>query len=71
MKAVRRFGFLIGVLFIGMIIGNFGALTAFLILGPLFILWLLLWDDKRLRQRRYQQKYYQMETEYFYPDDYH
>lgn len=71
MKAVRRFGFLIGVLLIGIIIGNFGSLIAFLILGPLFILWLILWDDKRLRQRRYQQQYYQMDTEYFYPEDYH
>ncbi|MHC5267753.1 hypothetical protein ACYSNO_01000 [Enterococcus sp. LJL98] len=71
MKAVRRFGFLIGVLLIGIIIGNFGSLIAFLILGPLFTLWLILWDDKRLRQRRYQQECYQMETEYFYSDDFH
>lgn len=69
MKAVRRFGFLIGVLFIGIIIGNLGSMIAFLILGPLLILWLILWDDKRLRQQNIQQQYYQTEADYYYPED--
>ena len=69
MKAVRRFGFLIGVLVIGIIIGNFGSLIAFLILGPLLILWLILWDDQRLRQKKYQQAHFLTENDYSYSED--
>lgn len=69
MKAVRRFGFIIGVLVIGIIIGNFGSLIAFLILGPLLILWLILWDDQRLRQKKYQQEDFLTESDYSYSED--
>ena len=56
MKAIRRFGFIIGVLLVGIIIGNFGALTAVLIVCPLFMFWLILWDDKKFRQAERKQK---------------
>ena len=48
MKAMRRFGLLIGILLIGIIIGHFGSLIALLIVAPLFTLWLSFWDDKKL-----------------------
>ena len=56
MKAIRRFGFIIGVLLVGIIIGNFGVLTAVLIVCPLFMFWLILWDDKKFRQAERKQK---------------
>ncbi|KAF1302595.1 hypothetical protein IV487_00265 [Enterococcus saccharolyticus] len=69
MKAVRRFGFIIGVLLIGIIIGNFGMLTAVLIVCPLFILWLMLWDDKKFRQAERRRNNHQLPPDYY--DYYH
>lgn len=70
MKAVRRFGLLIGILLMGIIIGNFGMLIAGLILGPLLALWLILWDDKNSRQALRQQ-HYTANVEYYYDEDYY
>jgi hypothetical protein len=50
MKAMRRFGFILLVLFLGILIGNFGIQTALLVFAPLFTLWFMLWDDKKYRQ---------------------
>lgn len=71
MKAVRRFGLLIGVLLTGIIIGNFGTLIACLVLGPLLALWLILWDDKNSKQAQRRQQYYSSEVDYYYADDYY
>ncbi len=71
MKAMRRFGLLIGILLIGIIIGHFGSLIALLIVAPLFTLWLSFWDDKKIRQSQYQQYFYESESDqsYFYSSD--
>lgn len=74
MKAMRRFGLLIGILLIGIIIGHFGSLIALLIVGPLFTLWLSFWDDKKIRQSQYQQAqqyFYETESDqsYHYSSD--
>jgi hypothetical protein len=66
MKAIRRFGFIIGVLLVGIIIGNFGALTAILIVCPLFMFWLILWDDKKFRQAERKQN---KQTQDHYPSE--
>lgn len=50
MKTVRRFGFILWVLFIGIIIGYFGFLTAVLVFCPLMMLWFMLWDEKKFKQ---------------------
>ncbi len=70
MKAIRRFGFILGVLLVGIIIGNLGMLTAILIVCPLFTLWLILWDNKKVRQaeRRHQQ---QQAVDYYPTESYH
>ncbi|GGI64857.1 MULTISPECIES: hypothetical protein [Enterococcus] len=70
MKAVRRFGLLIGILLMGVIIGNFGMLIACLVLGPLLALWLILWDDKNSRQAQRQQ-HYTTDVEYYYDEEYY
>lgn len=67
MKAIRRFGFIIGILLIGIIIGNFGMLTAILIVCPLLTLWLILWDDKKFRQAERRKKH-QIMAEYYSSD---
>lgn len=50
MKSMRRLGLVLMVLFLGIIIGNFGMRTALLIFVPLFALWFMLWDEKKYRQ---------------------
>jgi hypothetical protein len=52
MKAMRRFGFILLVLFLGILIGNFGIQTALLVFAPLFTLWFMLWDDKKYPPNR-------------------
>jgi ABC-type transport system involved in cytochrome bd biosynthesis fused ATPase/permease subunit len=65
MKAIRRFGFIIFVLLIGIMIGNFSPLTVMLIVCPLFTLWMILWDDKKFRQA--ERKYHrQLMTKYYH-----
>lgn len=67
MKAMRRFGFILLVLFLGILIGNFGIQTALLVFAPLFTLWFMLWDDKKYRQierRKTNEESYYNETYY-------
>ncbi|MGX7148789.1 hypothetical protein [Enterococcus ureasiticus] len=47
MKAVRRGGLLFVVLIIGIFLGTLGLQSALLIVSPLFIIWFMLWDEKR------------------------
>lgn len=56
MKGIRRFGFMIGVLIVGVMIGHFGLFIASLILCPLLTLWLLVWDEKKYRQTTYKRR---------------
>ena len=67
MKLMRRLGLVLMVLFLGIVIGNFGIRPALLVFVPLFALWFMLWDEKKYRQserRRhhddpfYQESYY-------------
>ena len=46
MKAIRRFGLLLVVLFIGIYIGSLGWENALLLIAPLFFLWFMVWDEK-------------------------
>ncbi|EME8190254.1 hypothetical protein L6X89_001225 [Enterococcus faecium] len=50
MKSMRRLGLVLTVLFLGIIIGNFGIRPALLVFVPLFTLWFMLWDEKKYRQ---------------------
>lgn len=47
MKAIRRGGLLFVVLIIGIFLGTLGLRSALLIVSPLFIIWFMLWDEKR------------------------
>ncbi|ALS00679.1 hypothetical protein ATZ33_04620 [Enterococcus silesiacus] len=52
MKAVRRGGLLFVVLIIGIFLGTLGLRSALLIVSPLFIIWFMLWDEKRYSHTR-------------------
>lgn len=52
MKAIRRGGLLFLVLIIGIFLGTLGLRSALLIVSPLFIIWFMLWDEKRYTQNR-------------------
>lgn len=65
MKAIRRFGFILIVLFLGVLIGRFTLLTVSLIFIPLLILWGMLWDNKKqLHKQNYSYHDY-----YYFPDE--
>ena len=57
MKSMRRFGLVLIVLFLGIIIGNFGLRTALLVFVPLSTLWFMLWDEKKYRQSQRRQSH--------------
>ena len=59
MRAMRRFGFILVVLVVGILLGNIGIRSALLILTPLAILWFLLWDEKKYRQVKREKFYYE------------
>lgn len=67
MKSMRRLGLVLMVLFLGIIIGNFGMRTALLIFVPLFALWFMLWDEKKYRQSERRR----INDDTFYPDSYY
>ena len=67
MKSMRRLGLVLMVLFLGIIIGNFGMRTALLIFVPLFALWFMLWDEKKYRQSERRR----IHDDTFYTDSYY
>ncbi|MGX4685654.1 hypothetical protein JNUCC83_01955 [Vagococcus sp. JNUCC 83] len=54
MFAIRRYALILVVLIIGIVLGNLGLDVALIIVTPLILLWLMLWDEKSYR--RSQQK---------------
>lgn len=51
MKGIRRLGLILVILVVGTILGNFGFETAVILLVPLFVFWLMLFDEKKYRQK--------------------
>ncbi|GCF93653.1 hypothetical protein NRIC_15440 [Enterococcus florum] len=60
MKAVRRFGLVIGFLLIGLLIGKLGAMATVIVFSGLFIVWFMLWDERKYAQTYH---YEELETE--------
>lgn len=46
---VRRFGFILAVLFVGVLIGGSFSIIFLAIFGALCALWCILWDDARAK----------------------
>ncbi|ASZ07710.1 MULTISPECIES: hypothetical protein [Enterococcus] len=66
MKSIRRIGLVLLVLFLGILIGNFGIQPALIIFLPLFTLWFMLWDEKKYRQAEQRR----LHEEHFYHEHY-
>lgn len=65
MVNIRRAGLLFFVLVIGIFLGSLGTATALFIVAPLFIFWLLLFDEKRYRRHLNQyQQYHETDSRY-------
>ena len=56
MKAVRRFGLIIAVLLLGLLIGKLGSLATIVIFSGLFLVWFMLWDERKYAQH-YAERY--------------
>ncbi|MDT2602696.1 hypothetical protein [Enterococcus dongliensis] len=50
MKIVRRFGLIIAVLLLGLLIGKLGSLATIVIFSGLFLVWFMLWDERKYAQ---------------------
>lgn len=68
MKAVRRFGLIIGFLLVGLVIGKLGSLATIVVFSGLFIVWYMLWDEKKYAQQ-YEQENTYYEEEYYYEEE--
>ena len=60
MFAIRRYALMLVVLIIGILLGNMGIDVAIIIVTPLVLIWLMLWDEKSYRrsQQRHQKLSY-------------
>ncbi len=65
LKTIRRFGFILLVLFLGIFIGHASFLVTFLLVSPLLIIWLLAWDDKQYQMRQYRRANQMYQSENF------
>lgn len=63
MKAVRRFGLIIAVLLLGLLIGNLGSLATIVIFSGLFLVWFMLWDERKYAQHYAERQYDEEDTE--------
>lgn len=50
MYSTRRAGLLLFTLVIGIFLGSFGWLNGLLIASPLFMVWFMMWDEKRFER---------------------
>lgn len=64
MKAVRRFGLIIAVLLLGLLIGKLGSLATVVIFSGLFLVWFMLWDERKYAQH-YAERHYDEEEQYY------
>lgn len=69
MKAVRRFGLIIAVLLLGSLIGKLGSLATIVIFSGLFLVWFMLWDERKYAQH-YADHYFEedVEEEFYYKE---
>jgi hypothetical protein len=54
MEAIRRYALLLIVLVLGIILGTLGWQAALIVLTPLTMIWLMLWDEKSYKRKQYE-----------------
>ncbi|WP_159721825.1 hypothetical protein [Enterococcus sp. CSURQ0835] len=76
MKAVKRFGLVIVFLLLGTLIGQLGSVVTIIFFSGLFIVWFMLWDERKYDQE-HRSKLTQKDsaesqtTDEYYFEDYH
>ncbi len=68
MEAIRRYGLLLIVLVLGIILGTFGWQSALVVLTPLFMIWLMIWDEKSYNKKQYK-RYTKNKQHYAYKNN--
>ena len=69
MKAIRRFGLIIAVLLLGLLIGKLGSLATIVIFSGLFLVWFMLWDERKYAQHYAEHEYEEdIEEEHYYKE---
>ncbi len=63
MKTVRRFGLVIAVLLLGLLIGKLGSLATIVIFSGLFLVWFMLWDERTYAQHYAEHQYEETEED--------
>lgn len=80
MKAIRRFGLIIAILLLGLLIGKLGYIATIVVFSGLFLIWFMLWDERKYDQRTHQPEeydhepydYFEEREDYYYVDyDHH
>lgn len=65
MEAIRRYALLLIVLVLGIILGTVGWQAALIVLTPLVMIWLMVWDEKSYKYKQYEQ-YMKEKQQYTY-----
>lgn len=65
MEAIRRYAVLLIVLVLGIILGTLGWQAALIVLTPLIMIWLMLWDEKSYKRKQYE-KFLKENPQYAY-----
>lgn len=65
MEAIRRYALLLIVLVLGIILGTLGWQAALIVLTPLVMVWLMIWDEKSYKYKQYEQ-YIKEKQQYTY-----
>lgn len=65
MEAIRRYALMLIVLVLGIVLGTFGWQAALVVLTPLVMIWLMLWDEKSYKRKQYE-RYTEKKQQYAY-----
>lgn len=76
MKAVKRFGLAIVFLLLGTLIGQLGSVVTIIFFSGLFIVWFMLWDERKYDQEHpstieHQDSSEKTPTDEYYFEDYY
>lgn len=65
MEAIRRYAVLLIVLVLGVVLGTLGWQAALVVLTPLVMIWLMVWDEKSYKNKQHE-RYIKEKQQYMY-----
>ncbi|HCM89989.1 MULTISPECIES: hypothetical protein [Vagococcus] len=65
MEAIRRYTVLLIVLVLGVVLGTLGWQAALVVLTPLVMIWLMVWDEKSYKSKQHE-RYIKEKQQYMY-----